>query len=72
MFSSIPDLLYLVSLEHRLKVLLEQILLFGGAFHTEQRNPEVIELHCRDRINLVTSEMRRIRDARSSLVLLDL
>jgi hypothetical protein len=60
------------SLEHRLEALLERILLFGGAFHTEWEDPEVVVLNCCDRINLVTSELRRIRNARSSLVLFDL
>ena len=72
MFSSISDLLHLGILEHRLEALLERILQFGGAFHTEWEYPEVVGLDCCDRVNLVTSEMRRIRDARSSLVLLDL
>jgi hypothetical protein len=59
-------------LEHKLKVLLERILLLGDAFHTERRNPEVIEQDCCDRINRVTSGLRRIMNARSSLVLFDL
>ncbi len=72
MFSSISDLPYLGSLEHRLEALLERMLQFGGAFHTEWGDPEVVELDCCDRVNLVTIELRRIRDARSSLVLFDL
>ena len=60
------------SLEHRLEALLERILLFGGVFHTEWEDPEIVGLDCCDRANPVTSELRRIRNARSSLVLFDL
>jgi hypothetical protein len=60
------------SLEHRLWALLERVLQFGGALHTEWEDPEVVELDCCDRVNLVTIELRRIRGARSSLVLFDL
>lgn len=60
------------NLEHRLWALLEGMLQFGGAFHTEWGDPEVVELDCCDRVNLVTIELRRIRGARPSLVLFDL
>jgi hypothetical protein len=51
---------------------LERIVQFGGIFHPEWGDPEVVELDCYARVNLVTIELRRIRDARSSLVLFDL
>lgn len=60
------------SLEHRLQALFERMLQFGGAFHTEWEDPEVVELDCCARVNLGTTALRRIGDARSSLVLFDL
>ena len=51
---------------------MERMLQFGGKFRTDCEDPEVVELDFCDRVNLVTIELRRIRNARSSLVLLDL
>ena len=48
------------------------MLQFGGAFHAECIDPEVVGLDCCDRINPVTSELRKIRNARSTLVLFEL
>ena len=37
------------------------MLQFGGGFPPEWGNPDVVELDCMDKANLVTIELRRIR-----------
>lgn len=38
------------------------MLQFGGGFPPQWGNPDVVELDCMDKTNLVTMELRRIRD----------
>ncbi len=38
------------------------MLQFGGGFPAEWGNPDVVELDCMDKGNLVTIELKRIRD----------